>query len=167
MYRLNTASICSCKIVSLFLLSLTLLFLPSFINLFVHLFPRRYKLKEEASKPQKTAEERELETIQKMQQEAKQRLILSQKSLKRTRAAARTNSQATINPVKSDKPLTEAVGFHFRTEERLKKRSGCRPRGLSPSTSAEFISKFPYSLREDSSVTKVSDGSVIAVLDCE
>ena len=120
---------------------------------------RRYRLKEQTNKTQKTAEERELENIQRLQQEAKKKLILSQKSLKKSRA---TNSQATINPVKSSKPPTEAVGFHFRTEERLRKRSGNRPRGVSPSTSAEF--DFPSTLRRSDSNSFSSVSGIIMIM---
>ena len=95
-------------------------------------------------KSQKSSEELELEEIGKLKKETEKALLMSKQSFKRAR---RSNSRATINPVRSSKPPTEPVGFQFRTEERIRKRSGYRERGVSPNTGAEFISKFPMSLR--------------------
>ena len=88
----------------------------------------------------KTKEEMEAEEIEKMQEEARKKLRQNRRSFRRLAKSSKPQ------PVKYSKPMTEAVGFNFRTDKRCQRRSAAS-RGPQPNLSGSHPSNFPMTLR--------------------
>ena len=86
----------------------------------------------------KSTEQLELEKIEKLKHQAQKNKALSRKSFKKAFAHKRTTG-----PIKAVKPPTEPVGFHFKTDERIKNKH-------TPTTSGSSELQFPMNLRSSS-----------------
>ena len=118
---------------------------------------RRYLAKKQ-NKVVKTREELDEEEMKQMQAQTKKKLRQYRKSFHRLANSSK------LEPVKYSKPMTEAVGFNFRTDRRCRKRATASL-GSKPKPSGTHPSSFPMTLRSGKSLQEVKV-RIVCVLHC-